>query len=105
MARFLDLKTCVRRGNICRDLEWFQKGFPFVPAYVANGIVGGCLDEVGLHSRMNYDMDNGRTHLTHVDHYSKRADNGGHILRSFAHITAVDGKGRVPGLGLLEEYQ
>ncbi len=99
-----DIKTCVQRGNIHRDLNWLQKGLPFVPCYVANGAVGGCVDEFGLHSLRNYDMDFGRTHLTHVDHYSKRHDNGGHVLRSFGHMLATDGLGRAPGLGLLKVW-
>ncbi len=100
-----DIAGCVRRGNIRRDLEWLQKGMDFVPCYVANGAVGGCLDEFGLHSRRNYDMDYGRTHLAHADHYSKRHDNGGHVLRSFAHMLAADRTGREPGLGLLKRWE
>ncbi len=104
MDKRLDLKTCVQRGNVRRDLEWFQQALPFVPVYLANGALGGCVDEFGLHSNCNYDTDYGRTHLTHVDHYSKRHDNGGHVLRAFCNIKAADGKGRDLGLGLLESY-
>ncbi|MFP4381646.1 MAG: hypothetical protein ACLFUS_14185 [Candidatus Sumerlaeia bacterium] len=104
MKETLDIQKAVRKGNVFRDLDWFQQGLPPVPMYLANGAVGGCLDEFGVHSRKNYDMDNGRTHLTHVDHYSKRHDNGGHVLRSFTHILLEDSKGREPGLGLLKNY-
>ncbi len=100
-----DLKKCIRCGNVHRDLEWLQKGLAFVPCYVANGAVGGCVDEFGFHSRHNFDMDGGRTHLTHVDHYSNRVSNGGHILRSFCHMHAEDRNGRTPGLGLLSRYE
>ncbi|MFW6303204.1 MAG: hypothetical protein ACOC2L_01165 [Candidatus Sumerlaeota bacterium] len=104
MKEFLDLKSCVRRGNVERDLAWLQKGSPVIPLYVANGAVGGCVDEFGLHSRPDFDTNYGRTHLAHVDHYSKRHDNGGHVLRAFCNVQAMDGHGRTPGLGLLEEY-
>jgi hypothetical protein len=94
-----DIAACVRRGNVHRNLHWLRKGIGFVPSYVANGAVGGCLDEFGLHARANHDMDYGRTHVTHVDHYSRRHGNGGHVLRSFGHLLATDGLGREPGLG------
>ncbi|MFW5830189.1 MAG: hypothetical protein ACOCXA_08005, partial [Planctomycetota bacterium] len=99
------LRACVRRGNIRRDHEWLQGGQAFVPVYVANGAFGGCVDAFGLHGRANYDMDQGRTHLAHTDHYSQRHDNGGHVLRSLLHLIARDGRDEEPGLGLLEAYE
>jgi hypothetical protein len=100
-----NLKQIVRRGNVVRDLDWLQKGMQFVPVYVANGAVGGCLDEWGLHHRCNYDMDCGRTHLTHVDHYSRWGKRKGHVLRSFGHLIASDMRGRPLGLGLAEQWE
>ncbi len=100
-----NLKQIVRRGNVVRDLAWLQKGMQFVPVYVANGAVGGCLDEWGFHHRCNYDMDCGRTHLTHVDHYSRWGKRKGHILRSFGHLVATDMQSRPLGLGLVEAWE
>ncbi|MFW5830523.1 MAG: hypothetical protein ACOCXA_09720, partial [Planctomycetota bacterium] len=105
-ATITDRVACVRRGNVHRDLVWFQQGLSFVPVYVANGALGGCVDAFGLHSRANFDMDEGRTHVAHVDHYSRRLDgNGGHILRSLFHLTATGVRGEEPGWGLLDAWQ
>jgi hypothetical protein len=100
-----DLSAAVRRGNVARDLNWLQNGLAFVPCYVANGAMGGCVDEFGLHSKGNFDIDQGRTHLTHVDHYSRRHDNGGHVLRALGHLTARGLRDEPPGLGLLSEWR
>ncbi len=100
-----DLPAAVRRGNVTRDLQWLQKGLAFVPCYVANGAMGGCVDEFGLHSKGNFDIDQGRTHLAHVDHFSRRDDNGGHVLRALGHLTARGLRDEPPGLGLLSEWR
>ncbi len=100
-----NLSQTIRRGNLRRDLDWLQQGLAFIPTYVANGECGGLVDEFGLHSRAPYDMRNGRTHFAHVEHYSRRHDNGGHILRSLFHMTARGFRDEPPGLGLLDEWE
>lgn len=105
MTGVRNLQQCVQRGNVVRDQEWLQQGLAFVPCYVANGAFGGSVDEFGFHSRPNHDIDHGRTHLAHVEHFGKRHDNGGHVLRGLAHLTARNAQGEAPGLGLLDHWR
>ncbi len=100
-----NLPETVRRGNLRRDTDWLQQGLAFIPTYVANGTIGGLVDEFGLHSRCNYDTNNGRTHVAHVEHFSHRHDNGGHLLRSLFNMKATGFRGEAPGLGLVESWE
>ncbi len=100
-----NLSETVRRGNLRRDLDWLQKGLAFIPTYVANGSIGGLVDEFGLHSRCNYDTNNGRTHLAHVEHFSHRHDNGGHLLRALFNLKATGFRDEPPGLGLADRWE
>ena len=105
MIESKNLPETVRRGNLRRDTDWLQQGLAFIPTYVANGSIGGLVDEFGLHSRCNYDTNNGRTHLAHVEHYSHRHDNGGHLLRSLFHMRATGFRDEPPGLGLVDRWE
>ena len=102
---FSNLTAAVRRGNLRRDHHWLQQGLAFIPTYVANGSFGGLVDEFGLHTRANYTINNGRTHVAHVNHYSQRPDNGGHLLRSLFHMQATGFRGEPPGLGLVARWE
>ena len=105
MINSKNLPETVRRGNLRRDTDWLQQGLAFIPTYVANGSMGGLVDEFGLHSRCNYDTNNGRTHVAHVEHFSHRHDNGGHLLRSLFNMKATGFRGEAPGLGLVDRWE
>lgn len=82
------METAIRRGNIVYDLDSFQTGIPHVPPFVSNGIVGGCFDIHGFHSRPNTGIPEGRTHFGYLDHYH-RAEHGRHIQFPLAIVGAV----------------
>ncbi len=64
-----ELADIVRKGNVIFDSAAFQTGAPHVPPYAANGILGGCFDNMGFQSRPNTGTPEGRTVLGYIDSY------------------------------------
>lgn len=59
----------VRKANVLYDSAEFQTGYRHVPPYISNGILGGSFDHMGLQSRPNKGIPEGRTVLGYIDNY------------------------------------
>jgi len=102
-----DAKTiakAVRRANVVYDLAEFQSGHEYLPPYLANGWIGGCLDEFGFPAKPNFGYDHGRRHIGYVNHYY-RYENNGHNQAALLAMFPRRADGRNLWIGDLTKYR
>jgi hypothetical protein len=89
----MNIARAVRRSNVRYDLTSFQSGHEYIPPYVANGWIGGCMDEFGFPSRPDCGYDHGRRLIACTNHYYRCA-NGGHNQAALLAIEPSRADGR-----------